>query len=378
MQNKLTIVIPTKNRSRFLGKLLQYHSGMNFGGTILIGDASDPLEYQKGKEIVESAQQKLKVAHYQHTTNTSLIEGINLLLAEVITPYAVLSGDDDFLVPGELDRCVQFLEQNRDYSCACGQQTYVFVRRLSDTSMKVDRVTAGYVMNHENASAMQRLVEYVSHGRANNTFSVQRTDGMRERWRKASDIGLDTTKYHGCLHEVSVNVVSLIQGKQKKFQNLYHAMLRHNERIEATSVSWDIRWIERMAKWDWSKEVLQMLDWWAVELMAFEKLEKEKAYDVAEAVFLSWMGSFITDCRNSLFEKNNLAPKYRKNSKEYILQSLKKMALVRRVWERVRGGKKISLSVFLDKKSMYFEDFMPIYRELTEQGVSQESRKHAQ
>lgn len=352
------MVIPTKNRSLFLCKLFKYHTQAGFKGVILIGDASDPIEQEKNRQLIQAYQKNLNIVYDPHPPQTSLIEGTNLLLAKAETPFSVLSGDDDFLVPQELARCVDFLENHSDYSCACGQQAYVFVRRLAHQGMEVERVTAGYSRNHESERPSDRLLEYVSHGRANNTFSVQKTDGMRARWQKASDMGLDTTKYHGCLHEVSVNVASLIHGRQRKFPGLYHAMLRHDERIETTSVSWDLRWLERMCTWNWSNEILQMIRWWTTELMAAENLEQKKAYDIAEVIFLAWIASFILDCRNDLLKKNRLSLPYQKGSKEFVLEQLKKIVWLKKGWDSFRNRGRRPLTEH--------KDFLPIQEILLE------------
>src|SRR3989338_8022402 len=103
---KLSIVIPTKNRNLFLGKLLKYHAQNGFGGTILIGDASDEPELGKNKETINFFEKRLHIVHERHDPSVSLIEGANRLLESATTPFTVLSGDDDFLVPAALSRCV--------------------------------------------------------------------------------------------------------------------------------------------------------------------------------------------------------------------------------------------------------------------------------
>ena len=50
--NKYTIVIPTKNRSTFLNRILNYYATTEFSGYIYIGDSSNKEETKKNKENI--------------------------------------------------------------------------------------------------------------------------------------------------------------------------------------------------------------------------------------------------------------------------------------------------------------------------------------
>lgn len=326
----LSIIVPTKNRPFFLEKLLNYQAGAGFRGVVIIGDASEGENLKKNQRVVEKFSERLQIQHILQSPQTSLIESTIQMLGQAASEFSVLSGDDDFLVPRELERCAAFLKTCPDYSCACGEQVYAFVEPASGGTMKIQQLLAGYSQNHEEPSASARIVQYSSRGRAVNTFSVQRTGEMHARWKKASGLGLDATKYHGCLHEVSVGVMSLIQGKQKKFSELYHVMLRHTEREPGmTSHQGDIGWLARMCRWDWSRDVPAIVHWWAAELVEREGLARLAAEEIAEAVFLGCWTPTMLRRRDELLSVNDRLPKYPKNSKEYFLQQIKKLRRLR-------------------------------------------------
>ena len=115
----LSITIPTKNRPHYIKRKLQYYSDIGFDGVICVGDSSD-LEHSKSIELfIKQIQNQLNVI-YCYYPELGDAETTQKLLDIVSTPYAVWSGDDDFLVPNGFDKCISFLESNHDYHAAHG------------------------------------------------------------------------------------------------------------------------------------------------------------------------------------------------------------------------------------------------------------------
>lgn len=356
----LSLIVPTKNRTHFLEKLLRYHAEAGFQGVMWIGDASDAPALEKNRELIKKFSGRLRLQHLRQP-QTSLIEGTIQMLGQATTEFSVLSGDDDFLVPRELERCEAFLKTHPDYSCACGEQAYVYVRRRSDQTLVIDQIHAGYSALHREELPSKRVAQYIRFGRAGNTFSVQRTKEMWGRWKKGSELGLDATKYHGCLHEVGINIVSLIHGKQMKFSDLYHVMLRHTERdATMTSNQGDARWLQRMCAWNWAQDVPKLVGWWMEELMRCEKISESPARDIAEAVFFACWIPTMTRWRDDLLQKQNRLPRYDINSKEFFLHFLKRQKWIRAAWEGMRGAHRISPKTFLKEGAPFYNDFLPI------------------
>ena len=375
----LTLLIPTRNRPFFLSKTLRYYANMGCKHVIMIGDASSPSEYGQNQSVVQEFSGILHVIHHRHNPETNPTGGANpvastvKLLEEVDTPYAVWSGDDDFLVPAHLQKCVDFLESHNDHSLACGKAAWVFVDILPDQRLEISQIWAGTDRLIQSEVPSRRLVEYAYPSVAINTFSVQRTQNMLYNWERAFQI-LGPGKHYDHLHEIAVNVMSLIQGKQVALPGLYHVMLRHNQKV-APAKGWDL--FQRLLEWDWPNQVKNVLDWLATGLADHEGIEHEKASRIVEAAFLYCILPLLTRQRGYRLAEMGLLPQEEFHNKP-LKHYLAKIPGARKIWRllngqytfslsdwRNNGRYEISLNAFLDHRSVYHDDFMAIYNCLT-------------
>ena len=77
--SKVTIIIPTINRSSFLKRLLSYYSISGFSGFIYIGDSSNNEEIEKNKESVYKFQKSLNIKHFEHPSKSQAYVTYSLL-----------------------------------------------------------------------------------------------------------------------------------------------------------------------------------------------------------------------------------------------------------------------------------------------------------
>ena len=105
---KVSIVIPTMNRSDFLRRSLYYYAKSKYKGWIYIGDSSESSHIKRTKETVRELEDRLKIKYFAFPQlNDS--QCIKSLLEAVETPYVAFVADDDLLVPSGMDKCVAFL-----------------------------------------------------------------------------------------------------------------------------------------------------------------------------------------------------------------------------------------------------------------------------
>lgn len=361
--SKLTILIPTKNRPQFLSKVLEYYSQIECSRfVIMIGDASDPLPLQKNIEAISQYNNALNIIHYKHDPKTSSIESSIRILNDVQTPYCVWAGDDDYMIPASLGKCVAFLDSHEDHSLACGEAAWVYVDQTLNNTFKILSSRRGTPKNIQQSQPSRRLVELTYSAFYVNTFSVQRTKNMRSIWQKASAIGLDLNNAHHYLHEVSTNVVSLMRGKQAVLPGLYHVMLRHNVKYESSR---PVDLFLKLTMWNWEEQIAGMMSWWAEELEKAEKIDNSTALDISRSIFLYALIPFLSRHRERILAKHHLSVPSR-----FLERAFKRLSnwagedvySAKKIWKRVTlGFNQMSLPILMDKKSIYYKDFMPVY-----------------
>jgi len=165
------------------------------------------------------------------------------------------------------------------------------------------KIVPGAHKEASHAVASQRLLQWAYPAIGKNTFSVQPTAAMRWAWSETDALGLDL-KLYAPLHELSVNVLTVLHGKQKHLKGLYHVMLRHTQK---TGFSGPIDYFDRIARWDWPAKVTPTLDRWTQEIVRHEALEPEAARRVAQTVFLQWLIPFLARNRDRKLKEFDLA-----------------------------------------------------------------------
>jgi glycosyltransferase domain-containing protein len=116
MNDSVTIVIPTHCRHGYLKRCVAWFSKNRY--PIIVADSTlTPWD-------VPSELCNVKYIHVPGGFEVYLKKFL-LALNQVKTPYVALCADDDFILPSGLDRSVDFLNKNADYSF-CQGYSYLF------------------------------------------------------------------------------------------------------------------------------------------------------------------------------------------------------------------------------------------------------------
>ena len=114
MEN-LTIIIPSNNRPFFLRRSINYWNNYNF--PVIIVDGSD--ETQK-KWVDKNSNRNIQYLYKK----TPFPDRLNFAAKAIKTKYCILISDDEFYCASALEKCVNFLEKNKEYvavnGCAIG------------------------------------------------------------------------------------------------------------------------------------------------------------------------------------------------------------------------------------------------------------------
>ncbi|MBI3318498.1 MAG: TIGR00180 family glycosyltransferase, partial [Candidatus Omnitrophica bacterium] len=190
----LTIVIPTRDRSPFLIRLLSYWADLGFPYPILIGDSSVSPHCEEAQRAIGHFSGRLTLRYRKFPTYRELgpgegtIQCMNGLLEEVDTPYVIFVADDDFVVPDALREAVHFLEQHPDYSAVVGESGFMTVS--GGPHGRIQEVWRYPQFALEEPQARQRLLRYLK-----NTFTtehaIKRTPQMQAQWKAAKDLPMN-------------------------------------------------------------------------------------------------------------------------------------------------------------------------------------------
>jgi glycosyltransferase domain-containing protein len=201
MLDKVTIVIPTKNRHTYLERIIDYYS--NSGINIFVADATKK-KYEK--ELPGNVT-------YYHYPEVHYCTKLNDVLKKVNTPYSLLCADDDFIIPNAINACVDFLNENPDYNSAQGHYVLFYQSKNKLFYSPGYLSTVGYDFNEAKASDRIKKFDNVS---IQFYYSVHKTNSLKEVFSFA-----DSKLYNLNIVEVLIGLNTLISGKHKVLQLFY-------------------------------------------------------------------------------------------------------------------------------------------------------------
>jgi glycosyltransferase domain-containing protein len=160
---KLTIVIYTYNRHKFLKRTINYW--LKFNVKILILDGSDCKFDELNLE-----NKNIKYVHDQRGFYKRLIDSSNYINTE----FMMLGCDDEFYLPSALNSCIKFLTKNPEYS-TCGGCAIGFgvdhKKRITGSQIYSKLINAS--LNQD--SVYERIQNHFSNYVQAHTYSILRT-----------------------------------------------------------------------------------------------------------------------------------------------------------------------------------------------------------
>jgi glycosyltransferase domain-containing protein len=172
----ITLVIPTQNRPQYLERAMAFYKQSASAFPVIVCDSSDADRTPAVAAIVRGCGLNVSLLTFDHgvSINHKLRRGVDAVRSR----YVVFAGDDDFLVPTTVDRCVAFLDAHEDFAVAHGR---AFAFTVQDAAVR-GRMT-GVRPYRQVASVLptprQRLRAHFGDW-TTSFYSVQRTDNVRQ------------------------------------------------------------------------------------------------------------------------------------------------------------------------------------------------------
>lgn len=350
-KEKITIYIPTKNRSDFLFRLLHYFANTKYQHWIFIGDSSNDFHLNETKKTIQSLKDKLNIEHFE-CPGLSDSEAIAHMNQFVKTPYCAFLADDDFLCTKSLDKCVDFLESNPGYGAAHG----LGIGTRIDGSGPYGDVN--YVHYYPQAtlnadSGSQRLLDCFKDGYAL-IFSVHRSrdwQTMHQAFRSPAP----WARQNFTFNELIPSSISSVRNKIKELNCLYLLRFGHGRVYER------VKTYDWICSPDWFPGFKNLHDRVIDELMRQDGISKKEAEEVFKQAFCSSLHRSLLPPRQS-YPRRTLTPLVEKIDRQ--MPGFKEAC--RKIISYFQTKKESNLLPSLLKPtSPYHQDFMPIYRAIT-------------
>jgi len=231
---KITIVIPTFNRPHFLRRNLLYYYELNYPHKIIVVDSSHSSICKENQSIVAERKDVLDIYYEYYPHDKYYYTKIAQILDKFNSNYSILCGDKDFLVPEGIYQCVKFLEQNSDYSIAHGVSAVIYFddELIKESDRKIF-TWSKISPNIEKDDAASRLKKHLNNF-ASTFYSVHRHHQLKRNWQISVNKTMDLR-----FGEVLPSCLSIVQGKAKRLDFLYHVRQYNSVFSAAKKNTWN-------------------------------------------------------------------------------------------------------------------------------------------
>lgn len=347
----LGILIPTKNRSEFIIRQLHYYANVQCPYTIYIGDASNQEHIEKILSTIKKLKDSIKVV-YKHYPELDVPNCLKEMARVTKEEYVAFVGDDDFLVPNSLGKCVTFLENNPEYRTAQGKG--MIFSLTSNGSDGQDLIVDPYrIGDAQGEMPTQRLTEFLSHNWAT-IFAVHRT---KEFYEDYENIELLTNLQ---FTEIMADCMSIIRGKSQQLDCFYLVRQHHDQRTRLQNT---FGWITNPT---WQDSFQIFYNTVTEALMKAEGINRETAAEIVKLNFEGYvMNGYIKRLNRELGKRTILS-----SALSFAINISRKIPGLKRAYHHIRNKSPTSqnimqLDLLLSPSSPYHKDFMPIYNAVT-------------
>ena len=221
----LTIMIATKNRPGFLARAIQYYSISGYKGIISIGDSSSVENSKENLKTIKNYQ-NLKIDYYRNI-HVSADQMMSFLSKKVKTKFSVMINDDDVLIVPSIQKCINFLDKNLDFSAVNGRAYTIGLN-------KNDCISHGKITFFQNYSLPEyksdKLIKRISdffYKTLNVNMSITRSDINMRAFNNVKRLNkFDSAFVFGeLIHAVTI----LSNGKIANLKDCYLVRQKHSE-----------------------------------------------------------------------------------------------------------------------------------------------------
>jgi glycosyltransferase domain-containing protein len=198
---------------------------------VVVADSSSARGRESNSTVIASVKDYLNIEHQLYDPEIGFFLKITRALEQTNTKYSVICADDDFVVPGTVEECAHFLEDNPDYSAAHG---LILSMYPSNIAPSISKLWTHRLSQHtiDNADPSQRLHEHLREYEAT-FYSVYRRTQLMRNMELASK---RTRGYQ--FGELLLSCLGIIQGKLKHLSMLHGIRPYNPDSTTGSHPSW--------------------------------------------------------------------------------------------------------------------------------------------
>lgn len=243
--NKLTIILPIKERKEFTKRFFIYLSRINLPYKIIIADGSKNKLSKNILSILKIANINYDYYKFPEDKNYNLyLNKIYKTLTFVKTKYVMLFSDDDFPILYSIERLINYLEKNNAYKIAGGYLINFDILKKSDKNIQEE--TYGIPIHFSKffdqrscneKNRLARLKFYLTEATETPWHFVFRKDALIKTYKKAKDVKF----YNYSFNDWLVDSFNYMSGKIKKINipillHQYHYSSEINNRPDLRTI----------------------------------------------------------------------------------------------------------------------------------------------
>lgn len=215
----ITVLITSHNRPKALLRLLLYYQTFKKKLSIIVLDSSEKNILEENFNLKNIFRKNSQFKLIKFKKDKHICEKIILVLDLIKSKHVTICGDDDFILYEELNKCIFFLNNNKDYITCLGK-TYsytCFQKPYTGFSIQENSIHSRSVTNNKKNV---RISDFLKGRGPVPFYGVFRTSDFIMIWKIVYRISKDVY-----FSEFTHSLLTYYFGKIKKFKSIY--AIRH-------------------------------------------------------------------------------------------------------------------------------------------------------
>lgn len=258
--SELTLVVPTYNRQHYA--LRQMHFWSDSPVTLYVLDGtSTPINTEGLKGLGDNV-------HYYHIPKY-LHDRIRKSLELIDTAYTAMLCDDEFFIPSSLEKCMEYLKNNKDIVACIGRCIGFYTTKSGIMATSMYNEMKGYRCFE--GTTRERMIEHMNPYVCSTIYAVQRS----EVWKKSMTI-LTKEKFSSpYIEELIFELATCYQGKSIVIEDLMWLRNKENKPIDFKEHNRKLQFDTWLKDPRYRKEVNLFYESMTTELSRIDGADKE-------------------------------------------------------------------------------------------------------